>query len=74
MSRVMNLSLSEAKVREHCQSKGIGVSALETLPGGGVRLVCMSADGAEQVRKTFKSKLIDIDRERTPHRPAHPQW
>jgi hypothetical protein len=74
MSRVMNLSISEAKVLEHCESKGIGISALETLPGGGVRLVCMSSDGAEQVRRTFKSKLIDMDRERTPFRPSRPQW
>lgn len=74
MSRVMNLSLSETKVLEHCQNKGIGISALESLPGGGVRLVCMSADGAEQVRKTFKSKLIAMDRERTPYRPARPLW
>ncbi|HVM37459.1 MAG TPA: hypothetical protein VM265_03605 [Sphingomicrobium sp.] len=74
MSRVMNLSLSEAQVLDHCKSKSIGISALEPLPGGGVRLVCMSSEGAEQVRKTFKSKLIDMERARTPYRPAHPSW
>jgi hypothetical protein len=74
MSRVMNLSISEAAAIEHCNSRGIGVSATEPLPGGGVRLVCMSSVGADQVRKALKSKLIDIDTERTRFRPARPLW
>lgn len=74
MSRVMNLSLSEAKVLEHCNNKGIGISAIEALPGGGVRLVCMSSVGADEVRRTFKSKLMASDSERTRFRPTRPLW
>lgn len=73
MSRVVNLSMSEAEARHQCTTRQIGVSALENLPDGGVRLVCMSSDGAETIRKRLKSNLIKGDvrrvangRERSP--------
>lgn len=65
MTRAMNLSVSEDVAVDHCRAKGIGISALERLPGGGIRLVCMSVHGAEQLRKQFKSKLIAGDAPRT---------
>ena len=74
MSRAINLSLGESTVRERCQSAGIGVSALETLPGGGVRLVCMSSDGAETVRQMFKGKVLAEDKPRSKFRPNTPLW
>ena len=67
MSRVVNLSLSETAARDHCDSRKIGVSAVERLPDGGVRLVCMSGQGAEQVRRTLKGKLIKDPVRRTAH-------
>jgi len=67
MSRVVNLSLSEREALHQCQSRQIGVSAVEPLPDGGVRLVCMSTQGAETIRKRLKSNLIKGDVRRTAH-------
>ena len=61
LSRVLNLRMGESEVRDQCQSKGVGVSSLEKLPDGGVRLVCMSVDGATTMRTRFKSKIIAGD-------------
>ena len=58
MSRVINLSMAEADVREQCRKSAIGVSSLEVLQSGGVRLVTSSVDGAEKIRKKLKSKII----------------
>lgn len=75
MSRTLYLALDEGKVIAHCLKDNVGVSAIERLPGGGVRLVCMSADGAQRIGTALKSHLIDeadIVRER--HRPTTPLW
>jgi hypothetical protein len=65
VSRVINLAMSADDVRHQCQTRQVGVSALETLPDGGVRLVCMSSDGAATIRKRLKANLIDGDVRRT---------
>lgn len=70
----MNIAASEEAVLAHCKSRGIGISAVEALPDGGVRLVCMSSDGADQLRKKFKRDLIDNDVRRTAFRPSRPLW
>ncbi|WP_028970501.1 hypothetical protein [Sphingomonas sp. URHD0057] len=75
MSRTLYLSLDEGKVVARCLKEKVGVSAIERLPRGGVRLVCMSSDGAERIRRALKSHLLDEDgvaRER--HRPSTPLW
>jgi len=36
--------------------------------------VCMSADGAELIRKKLKRYLIDGEITRERHRPAKPLW
>lgn len=74
MSRAVNLTLTTAEALKHCADKGIGVSALEALPGGGVRLVCMSGDGADTIRRVLKRKLIAGDVTRTAFRPTRPLW
>ncbi len=74
MSRVVHLSLDEGVVVIRCLSEKVGVSAIESLPGGGTRLVCMSGDGAALIRKKLKTYLIDDDVERERHRPATPLW
>ena len=74
MSRAVLLSMSEGEARAHCLGAKVGVSALEELVGGGVRLVCMSGKGAEQIRKTLKSRLIKGDVVRQRHRPKTPLW
>ena len=74
MSRAMNLALSESKVRDHCRTNSVEVSALEPLPGGGVRLVCASGEGAALLRLKLKRKLIDGEVKRTPLRANGPIW
>jgi hypothetical protein len=67
VSRVINLAMSEAEARHQCITRKIGVSALENLPDGGVRLVCMSADGAAIIRKRLKANIISEPVRRTAH-------
>ena len=75
MSRTLYLSLDEEKVVARCRKEKVGVSAIERLPAGGVRLVCNSSEGAQRIRSVFKTKLLDADRiVRQPHRPATPLW
>ena len=68
MSRTLFLSIAEGEVLARCMKERVGVSSIERLPSGGVRLVCMSSGGAETMRSARKSKLIDpVSRE--PFRP-----
>jgi hypothetical protein len=59
MSRAMNLSLSETIVRRKCEEAGVVVSAIESLPAGGTRLVCMREEGAEEMRTFFAKNIIN---------------
>ncbi|HEX2804254.1 MAG TPA: hypothetical protein VHN55_09800 [Sphingomicrobium sp.] len=72
MSRVLFLSLDEGDVVSRCLAADVGISAIEYLPAGGVRLVCMSVDGAEAMRKKLKSKLIAGRVTRELYRPGMP--
>ena len=75
MSRTIFLDLSEGEVIARCLKEKVGISAIERLPGGGVRLVCMSVDAAQQMRSLLKSRLLEGEhtvRER--HRPITPLW
>jgi hypothetical protein len=74
VSRVVQLSLEEGVVVIRCLSEKVGVSAIESLPGGGVRLVCMSGEGAALIRKKLKAYLIDGEVVREPHRPKTGTW
>lgn len=71
MSRAVLLSMSQAQVLEKCAANNVGVSAIETLHGGGVRLVCMSAAGADLIRGTLKNKVIVGDAIRERRRPRY---
>jgi hypothetical protein len=66
MSRVILLALSEADVRAHCARLAVGVSSIEDLLGGGVRLVFQSSAGAETMRHKLQTALIrgEVVRER----------
>ena len=75
MSRTLYLSLDEDKVVASCLKAKVRISTIERLPAGGVRLVCMSVDGAKRIRSVLKKQLLDegsISRE--PHRPSTPLW
>jgi hypothetical protein len=70
MSRVVHLSLDEGVVVIRCLSEKIGISAIERLPAGGVRLVCMSSDGAALIRRKLKAYVIGDDVRRERRRPV----
>lgn len=74
MSRVLLLDMSADSATTEFDKLGVGISAMEALTSGGIRLVTMSVDGAEAARKKFKSKLIKGDVVRTKHRPTRPLW
>ena len=74
MSRELYVSLDEGTVETRCQARKVGISAIERLPQGGVRLVCMSVDGAETMRASFRSNLIKGGAVRQKHRPTTPLW
>jgi hypothetical protein len=74
MSRVVQLSLDERTVVAKCAAENVGISAIETLPAGGVRLVCMSSVGAATIRRKLKTHLIDGEVTRELHRPVKPMW
>ena len=74
MSRTVLLSMTETEVLTKCMAEKVGVSAIERLHNGGVRLVCMSSAGAELIRNALRGKLIvgEVTRER--YRPRHSTW
>ena len=74
MSRVLFVSLDEGKVVAQCLAANVGISAIERLPGGGVRLVCMSSDGASDMARKLNRYLIEGDVVRERHRPTRPLW
>lgn len=74
MSRVVFLNLDEGQVVAHCLTEKIGISALEHLPGGGVRLVCKSGDGAALIRRKLKRYVMEDETQRARHRPLTGTW
>ena len=75
MSRTLFLGLDEGTVVARCLKENVGISAIERLPGGGVRLVCNGSEGADRIRSVFKAKLMKPDGiAREPHRPRTPLW
>ena len=74
MSRVLLVDLAEGDVVAQCLAQKVGISAIERLPAGGVRLVCMSGDGAATMTRKFKGRLIKTPVVRSAHRPPTPLW
>ena len=74
MSRVLFVSLDQENVIARCQAQKVGISAIESLPSGGTRLVCMSTEGAAQMSRKLKAHLITSPVERAAYRPASPLW
>jgi hypothetical protein len=66
--------MGESEVIAKCHDAKVGVSAIERLTSGGVRLVCMSVDGAATIRNNLKAHIIEghVVRERL--RPMKPLW
>ena len=74
MSRVLLVALDEGQVIAACLKENVGISAIERLVSGGVRLVCMSSAGAAQMIRNLKPHLIDGVAIRARHRPSTPLW
>ena len=74
MSRALYLNMDEGAVVARCLAEGVDISAVERIPTGGTRLVCMSADGAERIRLKLKSRLLKGEIVRERHRPRTPLW
>lgn len=74
MSRVLFVSLDEGEVVSTCLAAKVGISAIERLPSGGTRFVCMSSDGAAIMKKKMKSHILSPDSTRMGHRPDMPTW
>jgi hypothetical protein len=74
VSRVVHLNLDEGVVVIRCISENVGVSAIERLSSGGVRLVCMSSEGAALIRRKLETYLIQGNVTRERHRPLNPLW
>lgn len=58
MSRAMNIKLTEAEVLAECKTRNVKVSAIEPLPGVGTHLVCVTIEGADEIRVRLKKHLI----------------
>ncbi len=74
MSRAMNLDLAEADVMASCKSAGVAVSAIETLPTGGTHLVCVTAEGAGEMRHKLKKHVIEGRVRRYAFYNPRPPW
>jgi hypothetical protein len=73
MNRALFLSIGEGEAIAQCLKEKVGLSTIERLPGGGVRLVCASSEGAKTMRIALKSKLTDSVA-RVGYRPRSPLW
>ena len=74
MSRELFLTLDEGDVVSRCLAENVGISAIERLPSGGTRLVCMSGYGASVMTRKLKSHLIEEGAVRQRRRPTRPLW
>jgi hypothetical protein len=74
MSRALFVRLEEGQVVTKCLAEKVGISAIERLPGGGVRLVCMSSEGAGVMARKFKQHLMADTVAREKFRPTSPLW
>jgi hypothetical protein len=74
MSRVLFVDLDEGVVVARCLAEKVGISAIERLPSGGVRLVCLSVEGAGLMARKLKAHLLDDNVTRARHRPVSPLW
>ena len=74
MSRELFVRLDENEVVSRCLAEKVGISAIEKLPAGGTRLVCMSGHGASVMTRKLKSHLIKEAVTRQRHRPTRPLW
>ncbi len=58
ISRAVNVSVEQAQVVTMCKKHDAIISAIETLPSGGTRVVLMNSADAAKIIKAFGSKVL----------------
>ena len=74
MSRAINLAMTHDDVVRCCRDLHVSISHIEPLPDGGVRVVCSSVGGADQMRAKLKRHILQDDVRRERFRPRTPLW
>ena len=69
-----SLAAIELELRSIDSERAKLKAALEALPDGGARLVCMSNYGAAQIRSKLKAHIMKDDVRRERFRPLRPLW
>lgn len=57
-SRAINVTGTEAEVREACTKQALPISAIEALLSGGTRVVMKDGVAAAKMRKVFKGQIL----------------
>ena len=58
ISRAVNVSVEQPQVVAMCKKHDAIISAIETLPSGGTRVVLMNSADAAKIIKAFGSKVL----------------
>lgn len=58
MSRAININASQEHVTATCATRKVPISAIETLPSGGTRVVMNNADDTALIAKVYGKKVI----------------
>ena len=66
MSRAINVNVLEADVVKLCSKHNADISAIETLPSGGTRVVFNNADATATMTRIFGKKVLTGAVTRTP--------
>ena len=74
MSRATNFSLTQAEVVARCGMLAIAISAVEPLPAGGTHLVCITSEGADELRRSLKDHIIAGKVKRFPFMRSASSW
>ena len=52
------LNMDEGAVVVRCLANNIRIGSIESLPGGGTKIVCRTAIGASELRHQLEARLI----------------
>lgn len=72
MSRAMNVKLSTAEVVKKCEASGVAISDIETLPSGDTHLVCVTSEGAAEMRLKLGKHIVEGRQRRFAFLPVPP--
>jgi hypothetical protein len=56
--RPIYLNLGQGLVVSHCLANKIGIASIDSLPKGGTKIVCRTADGFGVLRRQLKLSLL----------------